>query len=62
MESNPKQPSVEELRAQAAVMGVTPSDADLEAVLGFLTRILPALEEIERELPPEIAPAVDGAS
>jgi len=43
-------------------MGVTPSDADLEAVLGFLTRILPALEEIERELPTDIAPTVDGAT
>lgn len=62
MESNPKQPSVDALRDQAAVMGVTPSDADLEAVLGFLTRILPALEEIERGLPPDIAPAVDGSS
>lgn len=61
MESNPNQPSVEALRAQAAVMGVTPSDADLEAVLGFLTQILPALEEIERQLPLESAPTGNGA-
>ena len=61
MESNPKQPSVDELRAQAAALGVAPSDADLEAVLGFLTRILPALEEIERQLPLEVAPTGDGA-
>ena len=62
MESSPQQPSVDELRAQAAALGVAPSDADLEAVLGFLSRILPALEEIERGLPPDMAPAVDGAS
>ena len=61
MESNPQQPSVDELRAQAAALGVAPSDADLEAVLGFLTRILPALEEIERQLPLEVAPTGDGA-
>ena len=61
MESNPQQPSVDELRAQAAALGVAPSDADLEAVLGFLSRILPALEEIERQLPLEIAPTGDGA-
>ena len=42
-------------------MGVTPSDADLEAVLGFLTRILPALEEIEQGLAPENAPMEDAA-
>jgi hypothetical protein len=45
--------SVEELRELAEKQGVSPSDADLEGVLGFLTRILPALEEIEHRLPPE---------
>lgn len=42
------------------MLGVTPSDADLEAVLDFLKRILPALEEIEQGLAPEIAPTGDG--
>jgi hypothetical protein len=50
-ESNP----VERLREQAALQGVSPTDEDLEAVLGFLARILPALEEIEESLPPETA-------
>jgi hypothetical protein len=45
--------SVELLREQAALQGVSPTDADLEAVLDFLTRILPALEQIEERVPPE---------
>ncbi len=51
-ESNP-QPSLELLRELAARQGVVASDADLEAVLGFLRAILPALEELERALTPE---------
>ena len=47
---------VEGLREVAASQGVSPADADLEAVLDFLTRILPALEEIEQRLPPETGP------
>jgi hypothetical protein len=49
LESN----SVERLREQAALQGVSPTDEDLEGVLDFLTRILPALAEIEERLPPE---------
>jgi len=45
------------LRELAARQGITPDDADLEAVLGFLDAILPALEELERRLPPATAPA-----
>ena len=45
--------SIELLRALAAEQGVDPADEDLEAVLGFLTRIVPALEEVEAMLPPE---------
>ena len=48
--------SVERLRELAAAQGVSPSDDDLEAVLDFLTRILPALEDVERRLPPETRP------
>ena len=55
-ESSP-QPSLELLRELAARQGVAPDDADLEAVLGFLNVILPALAEIERTLPPETTPA-----
>jgi hypothetical protein len=49
-------PSLEVLRAAAEAQGVEPSDEDLEGVRDFLTRILPALHEIERRLPPETAP------
>ena len=48
--------SVERLREIAALQGVSPADKDLEGVLDFLTRILPALEAIERRLPPEMPP------
>jgi hypothetical protein len=48
--------SVERLRELAASQGVFPSDEDLEAVLDFVNRILPALEELERRLPPESRP------
>lgn len=51
------QPTFEFLRELAAQQGVAPDDADLEAVLGFLNVILPALAEIERMLPPETTPA-----
>jgi hypothetical protein len=52
----PEFSSVERLREIAALQGVSPTDEDLEGVLAFLTRILPALEEIESRLPPETAP------
>jgi hypothetical protein len=48
--------SVELLRSAAALHGVEPSDADLEAVLALLAAILPELAEIERELPPDAPP------
>jgi hypothetical protein len=48
--------SVERLREIAALQGVSPTDEDLEGVLDFLTRIVPALEAIEQQLPPEMQP------
>ena len=48
--------SVERLRELAASQGVSPTDEDLEAVLDFVNRVLPALEEIERWLPAETQP------
>jgi hypothetical protein len=48
--------SVERLREIAALQGVSPTDEDLEGVLDFLTRILPALEAIEERLSPEMKP------
>jgi hypothetical protein len=48
--------SVERLRELAASQGVSPTDEDLEAVLDFVDRLLPALEEIERRLPAETPP------
>ena len=54
-ESSPV-PELEHLRALAAAQGVFPEDDDLEAVLGFLMRILPALRELEERLPQEATP------
>jgi len=44
---------VSQLRELAVLQGVAPTDEDLEGVLDFLNRIMPALEDIERRLPPE---------
>jgi hypothetical protein len=49
-------PSVEDLRRQAAALGIDASDEDLEGVRGFFEVILPALDEIERTLPADAAP------
>jgi hypothetical protein len=49
-------PSAEHLRESAAAQGVHIDDADIEGVLGFLMRIMPALREIEEQLPPETPP------
>jgi hypothetical protein len=54
-ESSPV-PAVEHLRALAAAQGVFPEDEDLEGVLTFLERILPALGELEERLPAETTP------
>ena len=51
-----REPSVEVLRELAALQGVTPTEADLEAVLGFLRVLLPKLAELERLVPAEIEP------
>jgi hypothetical protein len=50
---------VEELRGVAAALGVTPSSADLEAVLGFLDRILPELARLEGLLGAEDGPVAE---
>jgi hypothetical protein len=50
------QSSPDELREQAARAGVEATDADLEAVRGFLDAILPELARIEAELEPDDAP------
>jgi hypothetical protein len=49
-------PSLEHLREAGAAQGVHPEDEDLERALDFLTRILPALREIEERLPAETPP------
>ena len=49
--------SLDFLRQLAARQGVFPTDEDLEAVLPFLEVIVPALEELERTIPPDTAPA-----
>ena len=50
-------PSVSELRALARLQGVEPTDADLEAVLGFLGTVLPALRELEEATGRDVPPA-----
>jgi hypothetical protein len=55
-ESSPAEPSIDFLRSLAAQQNVHPEDADLEAVLGFLRLILPALADIEERLPSDFAP------
>jgi hypothetical protein len=39
------------LRGLCERQGISPEDADLEAVRGFLDVILPALEDLERRIP-----------
>ena len=50
-------PTVEEMRAQAAVLGVDPTDADLERVRAFLEVLYPQFEELERLVPADAVPA-----
>ncbi|HZQ65630.1 MAG TPA: hypothetical protein VFA66_10435 [Gaiellaceae bacterium] len=45
-----------QLREAAAAQGVRPTGEDLQGVLDFLDRILPALAEIEERVPPEATP------
>jgi hypothetical protein len=47
---------LELLRSICERQGVSPEDADLEAVQAFLDAILPALAELERRIPEAIAP------
>ena len=47
---------ISSLRALAERQGIEPTDEDLEAVVGFLETILPALEELEELLPPDARP------
>lgn len=47
--------SLDLLRQLAARQGVFPTDEDLESVLPFLEAIVPALEELERMIPPDVA-------
>ena len=50
-------PTVEELRAIAAREGVHPTDADLEAVRGFLRVLLPQFRALEAIVPADTVPA-----
>lgn len=50
-------PSIDELRREARRLGVSPTDADLEQVQGFLAVILPAFAELEELLTPQDGPA-----
>jgi hypothetical protein len=48
---SPPPSEIELLRAICERQGVSPEDADLEAVQVFLEAILPALAELERSIP-----------
>ena len=48
---SPPPSEIELLRAICERQGVSPEDADLEAVQVFLDAILPALAELERRIP-----------
>lgn len=50
----PAPSELELLRALCERQGVSPTDADLEAVRGFVDRVVPALAEIERQLPKDV--------
>ena len=49
----PSAPTLAELRSVAEREGVSPTDADLEAVQAFLEVLVPQFEELERLLPPD---------
>jgi len=49
-------PSLEVLRALARAQGVEPEDDDLTAASRFLDTILPALRQIEADIPPGTPP------
>lgn len=49
-------PSIDDLRAQAAVQGVEPTDEDLERVQAFLAVLLPAFEELDQIVRAETVP------
>ncbi|MGI9657496.1 MAG: hypothetical protein ACR2OD_01205 [Gaiellaceae bacterium] len=50
-------PSIDSLRAAAALQGVHPDDADLIAVQGFLSVLLPAFEGLDELIPDGTVPA-----
>jgi hypothetical protein len=50
-------PSLEQMRAQAAVLGISPTDEDLERVRAFLEVLYPQFEELERLVPEDSVPA-----
>ena len=50
-------PSIEHLRAAAALHGIHPSDEDLAAVQGFLEVLLPAFDGLEALIPDGTVPA-----
>jgi hypothetical protein len=53
----PAPSELELLRSICERQGVTPTDADLEAVRGFVDLVVPALADIERRLPKGTEPA-----
>ncbi len=55
--ARPATSSVLLLRELAGRQGVDPTDEDLQAVLGFLDLILPALADLELRIPADTVPS-----
>ena len=50
-------PTIDDLRRQAALLGVAPTDEDLARVQGFLSVLLPQFDKLERLIEPATVPA-----
>jgi hypothetical protein len=50
-------PTIEDLRRQAALLGVSPTDEDLARVQAFLNVLLPQFDTLERLVEADAVPA-----
>ena len=50
-------PTIEDLRRQSTLLGVSPTDEDLGRVQAFLAVLLPQLDEVERLVEADAVPA-----
>jgi hypothetical protein len=50
-------PTVDDLRRQSALLGVSPTDEDLERVQAFLAVLLPQIDQLEQLAGSDAVPA-----